>query len=193
MAGWERPWHRRKRDSDLAYARLVEVSGEIATIRITIGSALSDFGPKDTGDEIRSRVSDVMEELTSEFSQAVTRRLGEEFMISSFSIQRRSVDLLTAISTPVGTLIAYGALRQAIDYLVGDFRWIVIQRVGPGLHMDTAGQVVVGPGLLQAEVDALRSGPGAGGDLLVRYLVVTNTLLLSIVGTALLALVINEL
>src|SRR5688572_24815979 len=96
----------------------------VATLELTVNTFDDDHEEADFS-HLAKQLVELEPELKTELNDAVRRRLGSAYAVRTVRIEEGSIFFFAEIVLVGKVLIAYGALRQALEYLLGDFRRIV--------------------------------------------------------------------
>ncbi len=183
------PWRRWPRTFDQSDQRPVALAGSVAILRVTLHHEHPDIDREDRRGALRT-LQERRGQIHKETQEAVFERLGSQFRVSAPEITEASIELLAFLSTAGEVMIAYGALRTGIDFLLGDFAKIIAR------HSPASSDYLLIPTLITGS--AMRSlealgAPLASEGLLLSHLMRLNLIMLSTLVAALLVAIVAAL
>lgn len=172
---------------DLSDKRSDGPGPEVALLRLEADTLdQSDF-PRDFLPRIVSELEEHLPELERQCADMVRQHLGSRYVPGRILIEEGSIVLLAPIHSVTEAVVYYVGLRQALEWLLRDFRAAVNRWLRRAAHAPirvTDSALVPRPSLTDAEIARSYPRERASGDPLLAYLVASHAVLLAAVLTA---------
>lgn len=162
----------------LKFKKTFVLSGDILHLRLTVRAA-EDFNSEN---KLYSHARETRGEIESQVKEAVVKYLGPEFEVHQISIGRGSVETLVIIGTVYYAIANYESFVKSIQLLVSHLRNVflhIFQGFGPP-PISVSASWTPGPGLVRAESELFHSSRIDYSLILLLYLILSHTALLSI-------------
>jgi hypothetical protein len=183
-------WWRLRRGSRTPFLDKLEtgsVDPEVAQLRLIAELPEGPDGPPELTRRLIAELEEGLRELEAEYSELVMQHLGPGYVPGRLSLEEGSILLIAPIHSVAETVVYYVAARQALEYLLRDFRATVNRWFRRFAHIPvsirvTQANVVVRPILREA---SRTTGPQVfNRDALLTYLVVSHAVMLLALLTA---------